>query len=171
MGLKTFQLYDRWSALIGQAERDTIVEAIAPTWLPVELAVAHYEACDRLEIDDTQMLTIGEAVGKRLQGTLLSTAGKLARNVGVTPDIAARCFAPLLPRIFQGGSLQLEQTGPKDLVLEFRQTVLTRCRYFRGTLLGNVKSAAVLLGVSTPYVKLAQYDAAKDRTVIHMSYV
>ena len=169
--LKEFGLYERWNTQIGTAERDLIVESIAPVWLPVEIALAHYEACDRLEVDEAQMALIGAAVGTRVQGTLLSTAGKLARNAGVTPDVAARCFSPLWARLFQGGSLQIEQTGPKDLVLEFRQSVLTRCPYFRGTLCGNVGSATKLLGTKVSYTKQLSYDAGKDRLLVKLSWV
>jgi hypothetical protein len=170
-GLKEFGLYERWSSLIAPADRDLIVDAIAPTWLPVEVALAHYEACGRMEVDDAQQAQIGAAVGARVQGTLLATAGKLARNVGVTPDVAARCFAPLWSRLFQGGSLQIEHAGPKDLTLEFRQSVLPRCAYFRGTLCGNVRSSAQLLGVKVAYCKQVSYDRGKDRLMVKLSWV
>jgi hypothetical protein len=170
-GLKEFGLYERWRELLAATERDLIVDSIAPTWLPIEVALAHYEACDRLDVDEAQLMLIGAAVGARVQGTLLATAGKLARNVGVTPDVAARSFAPLWARLFQGGSLQIEQTGPKDLNLEFRQSVLTRCPYFRGTLCGNVKAGGQLLGVKAAYVKQLSYEPGKDRFVVKLSWV
>lgn len=170
-GLKEFGLYERWSDLIAPADRELIVDSIAPTWLPVEVALAHYEACNRMDVDPAQQAMIGAAVGARVQGTLLATAGKLARNVGVTPDVAARCFGPLWARLFQGGSLQIEQAGPKDLTLEFRQSVLARCAYYRGTLCGNVRSSAQLIGVKVAYSKQVSYDAGKDRLVIKLSWV
>ena len=169
--LREFGLYERWSAQIGAAERDLIVESIAPVWLPVEVAMAHYEACDRLQVDEAQQTLIGAAVGARVQSALLSTAGKLARNIGVTPDIAARCFSPLWARLFQGGSLQIEQTGPKDLQLEFRQSVLPRCPYFRRTLCGNVGSATHLLGRKVAYCQQVSYDPGKDRLLVKLSWV
>jgi hypothetical protein len=169
--IREFGLYERWSAQLGEAERALIVDSIAPTWLPIEVALAHYEACDRMGVDEAQQAQIGAAVGARVQGTLLGTAGKLARNVGVTPDVAARCFSPLWARLFQGGSLQIEQAGPKDLMLEFRQSVLPRCPYYRGTLCGNVRSSAQLLGVKVAYSKQLAYDAGKDRLQIKLSWV
>jgi hypothetical protein len=169
--LREFGLYERWSAQIGTAERDLIVESIAPVWLPVEVAAAHYEACDRMQVDEAEQTLIGASVGARVQSTLLTTAGKLARNMGVTPDVAARCFAPLWARLFQGGSLQIEQVGPKDLQLEFRQSVLPRCAYFRRTLCGNVGSATQLLGSKVAYAKQVSYDAGKDRLLVKVAWV
>jgi hypothetical protein len=169
--LREFGLYERWSAQIGRAERELIVEAIVPVWLPVDVAMAHYEACDRLQVDEAQQVLIGASVGARVQSALLTTAARLARNMGVTPDVAARCFSPLWARLFQGGSLQIEQVGPKDLTLEFRQSVLPRCPYFRRTLCGNVGSATQLMGRNVAYAKQVSYDAAKDRLLVKLSWV
>jgi hypothetical protein len=169
--LREFGLYERWRAQIGAAERDLIVESIAPVWLPVDVAVAHYEACDRMQVDEAQQTLIGASVGARVQSTLLTTAGKLARNMGVTPDIAARCFSPLWARLFQGGSLQIELTGPKDLHLEFRQSVLPRCPYFRRTLCGNVGAATQLLGRTVGHCQQVSYDTGKDRLLVKLSWV
>ena len=42
------------SELVRQA-----LSAVVGVWLPTEIAVAHYSACDRLELGDTELTTGG----------------------------------------------------------------------------------------------------------------
>src|SRR5580692_12976010 len=62
------------------AHHDAILGAIAGSWMPMEIARAHYDACDHLGLDVDEQVAIGESVGMRAQGTLLSTAARTARG-------------------------------------------------------------------------------------------
>lgn len=169
--LRENHMYERWLVLVDPAQRDAIIEAIAPTWLPIEIGLAHYLACDELGVDEAQLVRIGEAVGARLQSTLLGVGAKLAHASGLSNTVMAQCFEKLWPRLIVGGSVQLELVGPKDLVIELRAGVLPRSSYFRGTFIGNVKAAAKLVGLTSVYAKQLTYSSAKDRFAVQMSWV
>jgi hypothetical protein len=171
-GLKLHGLYDRWCDQIEQSDRQRIVEAIAPEWLPIELGLAHYEACDRLDVDDDLLGIIGEGTGQRVQSTLLATSAKLAQTVGMTSSVAAHSFSRIWPRLFQGGSIEFVKVGPKDSRLEVRAAVLSRSRYFRAALCGNLRAAFKLVaGARVAYTKAQPYDASRDRFVVVLSWV
>ena len=74
---------------------------------------------------------MGEAVGDRIQGSFLTTLMKSARAAGYNPLVLLAQFDRLYARLFQGGSVQLTQTGPKDADVEVRGMLTTRFPYFR----------------------------------------
>jgi hypothetical protein len=170
-GLKRHGSYQAWLGLVDPLYRDQLIEAIGPSWLPVEVGMAHYDACDRLALGDREIAEIGASVGERLQGTLLGIAAKIARNAGVTPEVAMQYFQRLWPRLFTGGSMQVKLTGRKDMTLELRGARLAQFRYFRGSFCGNVLAATKLLGVRTAHTRQLPYDAAQDRFVVQLSWV
>jgi hypothetical protein len=163
--------YDLWYASMDPLYRATIVESLAPTWLPIDAGLAHYLACDSFGLDDAALEKIGQSVGEQLQSTLLGLAAKLARTAGLTPDVAATFFGKLWPRLCQGGSFQLMLLGPKDLSIELRSAVMSKSRYFRGTYVGNVRAAIKLLGTRALHIKQLPYDEKSDRFTVHVSYV
>lgn len=163
--------FERWTAAIDPQYRDLIADSLAPSWLPIEAGLAHYQACDTFGLDDAALDAIGQGVGEQLQSTLVSVAAKFARNAGVTPQAGAAAFGKLWPRLVQGGSFQLSLLGPKDMSIELRAAVLPRSRYFRGTLIGNVRAAIKLLGTKALYIKQLPYDERADRFTVQVSYV
>lgn len=170
-GLKRQGIYDAWLELVAPAYRQQIIDSIGPSWLPVEAGVAHYQACDKLQLGDRELEQIGNTVGERLQGTLVCIAGKVVQSAGVTLTAGIQGVHRLWPRLFTGGSMQVTQTGKKDIVLEVCSAVLTRTRYFRGAFCGNVLSATKLFGVRAAHVKVLKYDAGLDRFTVQLSWV
>lgn len=163
--------YERWFANVDAQHRATIIEGVAPSWLPIDAGLAHYLACDQFGLDDAALDKIGQGVGEQLQSTLLGVAAKVARSAGMTPEVAAACFGKLWPRLCKGGSFQLMLHGPKDMSIELRSAVLSKSRYFRGTYMGNVRAAIKLLGTRALYIKALPYDEKADCFTVQVSYV
>jgi hypothetical protein len=163
--------FDRWLTLIDVRHRATIVESLAPSWMPIEVAVAHYAACEALELPLSEQVAMGEAVGDRIQGSFLTTLMKSARAAGYNPLILLSQFDRLYGRLFQGGSVQLTQTGPKDADVEVRGMQTTRFPYFRIAFTGVVRAGILFSGVRTGYVKHGAYNAGSDTLVMHTSWV
>ncbi len=82
--------------------RDTILSSLAPEWLPIDVAMAHYAACDALQMSALELHEIGEEVGNRIQGTFLGTIVRRARAVGLTPWITLAQIERLWDRLFEG---------------------------------------------------------------------
>jgi hypothetical protein len=163
--------FERWLALIDVQFRATIVESLAPSWLPIEVALAHYAACEALELPLSEQVAMGEAVGDRIQGSFLTTLMKSARAAGYNPLVLLSQFDRLYGRLFQGGSVQLTQTGPKDADVEVRGMQTTRFPYFRIAFTGVVRGGILFSGVRTGYVKQGTYNASSDTLVMHTSWV
>lgn len=163
--------FERWLALLDVNFRATIVESLAPSWMPIEVALAHYAACEALELPLSEQVAMGAAVGDRIQGSFLTTLMKSARTAGYNPLFILSQFDRLYGRLFQGGSVQLTQTGPKDADVEVRGMQTTRFPYFRIAFTGVVRAGILFSGVRTGYVKQGQYNSSSDTLVMHTSWV
>lgn len=161
----------RYLELVDPTYRATILESIVPTWLSLQVADAHYRACDALALSDNDQLAMGKAMGDRIQATYLATLMKTAKASGLSPMVLFSRFDRAWPRAFQGGSLQLTQVGPKDVVLEVRGAQLTRYSYFRRAFVGVVRAALQLGGTRAEVVKEAGFRENADVFTIAGSWV
>ena len=169
--LKTLGHYERYLKLLSPIHRETIVETIAPTWVPVAVALAHYQACEALELTAEQRIEIGEKVGDRMQGAFMETLTRAARSMGVTPWVLLKRFDVLWGRLFQGGSFELVKVGPKDLTIEIVGAAIPRYQYVREGFCGVVRAGYKYVGVRAAYVRVAQWDPAKDKFVMRAAWV
>ena len=114
------------------AESEAALEhAVAGVWLPIELALAHYDACDALGLSSREQFEIGKEVGLKIQGTFLGTMVKLAKAAGVTPWLCLGQYQRLYDRLFVGGGVIVTKVGPKEARVEGLQLPLSRIPYFR----------------------------------------
>lgn len=169
--LKTLGYFERYLQLVSPVHRETIIGTIAASWLPIEVGMAHYQACEELQLSDDQLLAIGELVGDRMQGAFMETLTRAARSIGVTPWLLLKRFDVLWGRLLQGGSLQLTKVGPKDLLIEISGASLPRFSYFRYGFCGVVRAGFKYVGVRMAYVRVAQWDEARDLFVMRAAWV
>jgi hypothetical protein len=167
-GVRTQGNFQRWEAFVDPVHRDTILDAIAPSWLPIEVGLAHYLACDRFDLDDAVLEQIGEGVGAQLQSTLLGVASKIALSA-LSQEAINQCFLKLWPRLCKGGQMQLHNNG-KIMTIELRGAMLPRSRYFRGTFLGNVRAGCKLFGQKLLAMKALPYDPGSDNFTVQLTY-
>lgn len=162
--------YDRYLRELAPAHRDAVLLTVAATWLPLEAARAHYEACNALGLGAAEQIAMGRAVGQRAQGSVLGTAVRAARGAGVTPWTAV----PLLPRLWargaDGGDTQVTKLGPKESRVEAIQCALFEVPYFRRAFAG------VLLGIHELFVeKVYVHDdtppTARNTCVLRFQWV
>jgi hypothetical protein len=142
--LRARGLGERYVGLLFGPHRETVLTSIAGVWLPVAAAMAHYEACDRLDLDPATEMSLGLAVGERVNGTLLGMLVRMASNVGVTPWSALAQSSKLYGRLFCGGGIAVTKHGPKDASVEIVGNPLCDIDYFRAGI-GGVYQAALRL--------------------------
>ena len=124
---------------------ETIQNAAVGSWIPMEVATAHYEVCQSLGIPMLEQLEIGGAVVRRLQQTLLGTLARVARASGtVSPMTALRRFDKLHARSWIGSAGQVVELGPKDVRLDVVGLPLLRIPYFRTSYRGFLRAGAQL---------------------------
>lgn len=136
--------FERYASLIEAQHRERILGSLAPEWLPIDVAVAHYAACDALQMGQNELQEIGEEVGNRIQGTFLGTIVRRARAVGLTPWIPLVQIGRLWERLFEGGAPALFKVGPKDALVDMHHLTLCRFAYFRAAFCGVLTSGIKL---------------------------
>src|SRR5260370_9460074 len=116
----------------------------AGLWLPIDVAVAHYSACDRLGIDRGQIEEIGNDVGQRIQKSIISVAVRVTREVGATPW---HVF-PHVPRLneltWRGGAFEIAKLGPKDARMDWVGQPCAAISYYRTSFGGFVRGLVSL---------------------------
>jgi hypothetical protein len=113
-----------------------LFEAVAGMWIPIEVAVAHYEACAALGLSHDVQLALGRDLGHKIQGTILGTAVRMTREAGVTPWSVMPHFQRIWNRAYDGGGLYVEKRGPKEAHMEVHRAAQADCAYWRAALCG-----------------------------------
>lgn len=149
--------FDAYQAAVPREVLDAIQTSVAGAWLPMELAVAHYGACDTLGVSLLEQLDIGGAVVRRLQQTLLGKLVKVAHKAGtLSPLTALRRFNQLHARSWVGSAGQVVELGPKDVRLDVVGLPLVHIPYFRASYRGFLRAGAQLFTKSAFVTEVAQ---------------
>ena len=129
--LRQAGLFEAYNRHLSDAARRDLDGAIAASWIPIDVAHAHFAAADALDLPQSDILAFTRAAGERLHQVVLSTALRLARTAGLTPWTALPVFGKIWDRVFEGGALGVQQTGPKDARVVVASHPLVRHRYHR----------------------------------------
>ena len=143
---------DRYLALLPAQYHEALRTCFAGAWLPIEIGLAHYEACDALDLSTQEQFAIGKEVGLKIQGTFLGGMVKLARGVGVTPWLCMSKYQRLYERLFVGGGVIVTKLGPKEARIEALKLPLSRIPYFR-TAFRGLNEASCELFCTKAYVE------------------
>jgi hypothetical protein len=128
--------YERHVPHLPREFHEVILNTLEPTWIPIEAALAHYQACEALDLSEQEQLDMGTAVGDRLQGTFLATMARTGKNLGATPWIILMNLDRLWDRTFQGGGCACYKLSPKDARCELLELPLAAVPYFRNAYRG-----------------------------------
>jgi hypothetical protein len=124
-------LFDRYLELLPQRYHDTVRSVIAGVWLPIDLGIAHYEACGALGFSTAEQIAIGREVGAKIQGTLIGTMLRMSTSAGMTPWVVLTQYQKLWDRLLIGGGVVVTKLGPKEASVELVSMPLSRIPYFR----------------------------------------
>jgi hypothetical protein len=136
---------DAYVKHLAPAYRDAVLGAIAGTWVPIEVGVAHYEACEALRLGPAEQVLMGVEVSTRIQATFLGTLTKLITGAGATPWTGLTHVERLWDRVAIGGGARYEALGPKEARIEVRCAPLARIPYFRIAFRGIIQAGCELL--------------------------
>src|ERR1700748_3529222 len=65
--LKQHGFYERYQKCIAPDALEDLLSRVAPGWIPVELVIAHYQACEDMNLSNEELNSMGSSVGDRLQ--------------------------------------------------------------------------------------------------------
>jgi hypothetical protein len=136
--------FDSYALALAPEHRDELLNAVAGVWIPVEVARAHYRACDALQLSPDAETELGRAVFERTGDTMFGTVLRLAKGVGVTPWTLLPHLHRFWERGYDGGGLRVLRIGPKEARIDLIQCSLTEGRYFRNAVRGLMGSVVQL---------------------------
>ena len=130
--LQRYGWFERYKAHLAPEHEIAIASSTAGTWLPVDLCLAHYGACEALDIPIDEQLMLGASVVHALQRTFIGTVLRAAgRGVELSPLVGLQKFFTVYSRSFKGGGGRMVRLGPKDVRVEFVGNPVASIRYFR----------------------------------------
>lgn len=131
--LRTWDLYARYEQHIAREHRDAIAQALASSWVPMEHAIAHYAACDALQLNGSQLQAMAGQITQRIASTLFASVVRKIRGAGVESfKLALGNTDRLHQRLYRGGAVRVIMTGRKDAVVETYGFPIAQSRSFRG---------------------------------------
>lgn len=152
--------FERYRAHLPQQHELTIASSTANSWLPLDVALAHYRAADAIGLTEDEQLAVGAAVVHALQktflGSVIRTAGK---GAGVSPLPALEKFFHLYARSFKGGGGRMVRIGPKDVRVEFVGNPAAAIRYFRVAYRGFITAGCETFAQRVVTAELAAYGS------------
>jgi hypothetical protein len=169
--LRSHGAYDRYVAAIDPAVRERLITLVAGVWIPMSLALAHYDACEALALPLTEQVAMGHGVGARVQGTLLGIVVRAARGAGATPWTPLGHLDRLWDRVFAGGGgARLAKLGPKEARVDLIGLPLLDVPYFRHAYRGTFHGAIELL-CKKAYVHEVRAPDAPSSASFRVSWV
>ncbi len=169
-GLKANGYYERYAKLMDPGVLSQLQSSLGPGWVPVELATAHYEACDGLMLSAQELNEIGGQVGHRLQESVLVTSAKRARDADFDMWDVMLALHRMWGRLYQGVSVQVVKLGAREKLIETRGLSLFRFHYYRQTSLAAISAAYRALGAQENSVKVVSYSAKTHELVVRTTW-
>lgn len=158
--LKQLGFYERYAASIEPEALAEILDQIGPGWLPTELALAHYRACDAIGISDADVEQLGAIAGEKLARTLTVPAATSGPDSELSPWSLVGAFERLGKRIYDGGSIQYVKLGPRQLYIENIGNPLFSVHYYRIAHLAFMRQSFTTLGANVVDARITKFRAS-----------
>ncbi|HEX3597938.1 MAG TPA: hypothetical protein VHU80_22670 [Polyangiaceae bacterium] len=143
--LREANLFEEYEALLSVSHQRELVETAAPRWLPLEVGLAHYQACEGLNLPPNRVVELAQGVGMQRKGTFLGVAVGLASGLGVTPWTALGQAERIWQRAWRGGAIRAHKLGDQEARLEVVGWPCARIGYCRHALRGLMLGVTGLL--------------------------
>lgn len=168
--LKDEGLFSEYERLLDAQHRDALSQLTAPCWLPIELGLAHYSACDRLRLSAARIVDLAQRVSMRGDGTFLGVALAIARGVGVTPWTVFAQTRRLWERGFIGGGVSVAKLGEYQARLEIAGWPCARIDYCRHAIRGLALGVISLLSSKARVRELVPPSGPSDGAIYEITW-
>jgi hypothetical protein len=141
-------------------ERHTELRMLtAGAWVPLELGVIHYRACDAMGLTAQEMDRIGENVSLRTQKSFVGLLGRAAAGAGATPWIVLAQVHRIYARMVEGGDHCVYRVGPKEALLVNVGCPLVEIPYFRTAMIAYYRAIIGMLAATVYASEVPRYRA------------
>jgi hypothetical protein len=137
--IKEAGFLERYNERLLPEIRKEMSALLAGAWARVELAEAHYAACDALKIAPGQQLELGRSVGLKIDKTIAGSVLAAAKQMGATPWLFLSQVGRLYPRLVRGGAIACYRIADKEAILEHHKTPLFKNAYLRNAYRGAIQ--------------------------------
>jgi hypothetical protein len=152
--------FDEYAALVPRQYHQALFESVAGVWLPLDAALAHYRACDALQLAESTAVGYGKKTVERVGQSMVGTVLRMAKQAGTTPW----SFYPLVQRFwmrgYDGGGIAIYRMGPKDARLDLVQSALCESPFYRRALRGWLTGLTLLFCRTLYLQEMGQHDGS-----------
>lgn len=143
--LQGSKLYERYLACLPPDQHERVLYVVAASWVPVDIALVHYGACDAMQLTEAELEHMGRSVSERIMGTFLGTLVRAARKVYTPSSVPLRQYPKLWDRLLLGGGCSVYMSmETKSARIESRGVPMFRYRYFRTAYAALVRGAGAM---------------------------
>lgn len=151
---------DQYLVHLPREYHEHMLSSVPGLWLPIDVAIAHYEACNKLDLSNPQRIDIGIAATRHAHQSIIGVALRAAHASGLTPWAIIPQFHRIWQHAFVGGAVSVHRLGPKEIRLEIVAWPCARVDYCR------VATRGVLLGFIQLFCKCAYVHELPERRVV-----
>jgi hypothetical protein len=166
--LRTNNLFDRYLEHLPTEQHDNVLFVLAASWVPIEVAMAHYGACDAMQLNEAELEAMGRSVSEKLVGTLLGTLVRTARLLIAPKSMPLRQYPKLWDRLLMGGGCRISMLGDNEARIESHGVPMFRFRYFRVAYAALVRGAGLMF---QPTLQARIRKATDDSLTIDLTWV
>jgi len=139
-GLRERGHLERYFALLPEAYHEPVKTTAAGVWLPVDVAMAHYDAADRLQLSVNEILELGTNATRTAHGGVVNVLRTLAGGAGATPWSLLAQLQRIWEKTWIGAAVGVTKLGPKEArieIVQFPPAIYRQCRVgIRGVAIG-----------------------------------
>lgn len=169
-GLRACGRFDQYVSALEAPHRDVLLSITAGLWFPIDLALAHYAACDRLDMDLAALEKVGFESGRYINQNVLKVLLRLSRDAGMSPWSALGQTNRLVARLWQGSAIEVRKLGPKEARLEWVGQPCARSPYF-ATAFASFVEGIVTLFCQRAFVRLLARPGDFDTLFYRVQWV
>jgi len=169
--LRALGVYDNYCHVIEPATLTSIMHMIGPGWIPADLALTHYEACDKLGLSDQQVQDLGARSGENIGSALLVARAQipeLKTDQSAWSMVAA--FSRMGRRMYEGSSAQYVKLAPRELQIDYIGNPLFATSYYRSGYLGFMRKAFDHMGFELVKLGISAYRKRGAEVDIRLSW-
>ncbi len=163
-------LMDKYRETLPASAQERITSLVAGSWIPVELALDHYRAMDRLQLTNEEIDGIGADVAARVNKSVLSIAVSLSKRAGATPWTALSVSHRINDTNWRGSDIAIYRLGPKEARYDWLGQPCASVPYFVTAFGGFLRGLGSLFS-SRIYVRLAPSHCSPRSVSYRLSWV
>lgn len=132
---------ERYARELPTEVHEELLALTGTAWVPVELAQAHYEACDRLHLARLEIAAMGARIAP-VHAAGVRVVLRIAQAGGVTPWDLLKHAPRYWPRMYQGGEVLTAVDGSRRGLITITAPPLVNIAYVRAGIGGVLNALA-----------------------------